>query len=234
MAEYISIAGNLYLWFFVSAFFFALSIKSILKYHVPLFYTALAFSIVVMSLSVFFVEWTTIRWNFWMIAFYLGFTAFWFVVIRFPSIPVFIILVMVAGSCIVLNSILTDWCRVDTTATVMHLRQLSQDDNNISLEITDYSGEFLFLKRKSTERVLSFYVLKVSNELFFVPGRLYLYPLDRGLPAGFKGFLNRFLTKIPFMDMSEFRFEIPEMLLLKEYLLGFDSRNEVWNFRLGN
>lgn len=234
MAEYISITGNIYLWFFVSAFFFALSIKSILKHNVPLFYTALALSIVILSLSVFFVEWSEIPWNYRMIVFCLGFAAFWFAVVRFPSIPVFVILVLISGSVVFLNFILTDWCRIDAQGSVMHLRELSESDENVSLEITDCRGDLLFLQRVNTEKELSFYVLKVSDEIFFVPGRLYLYPLDQGLPAGYKGLVSRFLTKIPFMDMYESRFVLPDMLLLRAYLLVFDSRKGTWEFRLEN
>ena len=230
MAEYTSITGNIYLWFFVSALFFGISIKLLTGRHLPGFYVALAFGIGALTLSVFFVDWQTVSWNYRMAVFYLVFSLFWFLTVRFPLFAGLPLVILFFGGAVLINYLVTDWCNISNRGDVAYIRELSESIREFSIEVTDCKGDILFFKRKSDNRTLKFKILEVPDSLFFVPGRIYLYPLDKGIPDRYN-VLRFFSERIPLAELRDLDFTLPGMLLLKEYALALDNDRRVFKFR---
>ena len=165
-----------------------------------------------------------------MAVFYLAFSGFWFVTARFPLFSGLPLIVLFLGGAVFLNYLVADWCNTDRSSDAAYIRELSESAGEFSIEFTDCKGDVLFLKRKLDDRTLKFQILEVPDFLFFVPGRIYLYPLEKGTPGGFN--IIRILSeKTPLLDMSSLDFTLPEMLLLKEYVIILDNGKRMFKFR---
>ncbi len=246
MEEWRLLAGNIYLWLFVSALFAGAAFNSLVSSvyellkkdglwsrHMPAFYIFLSLAAGILAVSVFFVDWASVVWASEVFFFFFGFTALWLLIFRFLFPWGMAAVVVMVGVVLFLNFTVSKWQNVDIHPDIAVVRLLSVSDELCEYEITAYGEKTVFRTFPEGKGSVGFYSLVLSPVLFFVPGKNFVFLLseDRAAPLFF-GVLEFVADKTECAELETVNYRLPFMLLLREYVLSFNGNSGRFIFRL--
>lgn len=236
---------DIYLWFFLSSLFFAFGLRSLSAMimekirkeklwsrHLPAFYIFSALEIAVITMSVFFTDWSSVPWSCRMVIFYAVSALFWFIVIKYPLFPGLPVLLISLGAVLYFNHTVSSMCRADSDPRIAYIRMLSDTIDERTFEFTDCSGNTVFIKGEGRNPELSFDVIEIPDYLFFIPGRVYIFGnlTDAAEDKVIKWFSDRNLI----LKIKEKKYTLQSLLLLRQYVLTFNKGSKEFKLELAD
>lgn len=169
------LTGNIYFWVFLSALMMAAAINSVItgRSFLPPFYFYFSFSIAVMTVSVFFVDWKNLHWSSACLVFFLFILLLFVLIFRmsffFKLITFFFLLSIIFFS----NNLVTGWQKIDTHRRILTIRLLSERENQYTYDISNSQTQKgdLFYTSANTPGKLVIYQLHIPDWFFFIPAK---------------------------------------------------------------
>ena len=240
---------NIYSWIFPAAVFAAAGLSNLtssvrhkrnpdraVRNRIIWFYLNISFSIGLLAVSAFIVDWSEVNWSMNHLYFTLAVFSVFYLSFMMKFIIGVLVILLLAAAVLFFNVYLQDWNSASSGDVLAGFRILSNNKNIIIAEVHERGQPVVFIEGQDLKLTLFFESLIISRYLFFIDSARYYKMITTSSEADKSGFQDKIVAWLAsntfLVSQSVFKIDIGDRPLLYYYNVEIDADQK--NISIGN